>query len=405
MAVETKIGLLVGLAFIVCFGVILSHRGGGDRITPDVATDLLSRHGQRSSPRSVVPLRGRSVRDRDGEGIAGRGRPTATGLGPRYDADDATRARSESAGRRMTEVGRDGRRVVPGAGGVHENQRDDALEAPRNDPRQGGRSATAQGASGLPSFDTLFPDAVDRAKPLAREPRSQSHPERSAPPTSSRLSPPSTKPARSGPALPSGASPLQPALKQTMPAAPGSGLRQSVPAGRPPVLRRAPEMPRAPERYVVRSGDTLWRIADRVYGVRSRDLVDRIFAANRDRLESPDRLRVGMTLALPAAVGEGLSSDRGRSATRVARGQGPSQRSQRSRKSGAGGAAVPIQSYQVRAGDRYATIAERFLGDRSRWRELYELNKDIFPEADRIRPGVRIRLPAAAIAQAEPRRR
>jgi nucleoid-associated protein YgaU len=50
----------------------------------------------------------------------------------------------------------------------------------------------------------------------------------------------------------------------------------------------------------------------------------------------------------------------------------------------------------VQKGDRYATIAERFLGSKARWKEIYEINKDIFPEPGQIRYGVRIRIPDSA---------
>jgi len=53
----------------------------------------------------------------------------------------------------------------------------------------------------------------------------------------------------------------------------------------------------APMEYVVRRGDTLSAIAARIYG--SSAEAGRIFEANRDRLDSPDDVRVGQTLRLP----------------------------------------------------------------------------------------------------------
>ncbi len=49
--------------------------------------------------------------------------------------------------------------------------------------------------------------------------------------------------------------------------------------------------------YVVQSGDTLSGISQRLYG--SMKFADLIFRANRDRLSSPESLRVGQTLNIP----------------------------------------------------------------------------------------------------------
>lgn len=50
--------------------------------------------------------------------------------------------------------------------------------------------------------------------------------------------------------------------------------------------------------YVVQKGDSLARIARRLYDDES--LADMIYQANRDKLTSPERIRVGQTLRIPA---------------------------------------------------------------------------------------------------------
>lgn len=50
--------------------------------------------------------------------------------------------------------------------------------------------------------------------------------------------------------------------------------------------------------YVVQSGDTLSGISQKLYG--SMKHADLIFQANRDRLSSPESLRIGQTLNIPA---------------------------------------------------------------------------------------------------------
>lgn len=50
-------------------------------------------------------------------------------------------------------------------------------------------------------------------------------------------------------------------------------------------------------RYTVVSGDTLWKIAQRVYGDGSRYM--EIFEANTDVLEQPDHILPGQQLIIP----------------------------------------------------------------------------------------------------------
>jgi nucleoid-associated protein YgaU len=54
---------------------------------------------------------------------------------------------------------------------------------------------------------------------------------------------------------------------------------------------------RSPSRYTVRSGDTLERIADRVYGDSSKWRL--IHDANRSRLGPDGTLEIGMELSIP----------------------------------------------------------------------------------------------------------
>ena len=49
--------------------------------------------------------------------------------------------------------------------------------------------------------------------------------------------------------------------------------------------------------YTVESGDTLWKIAERVYGQGAK--YEAIFEANRDLLDSPDHILPGQKLVIP----------------------------------------------------------------------------------------------------------
>lgn len=71
---------------------------------------------------------------------------------------------------------------------------------------------------------------------------------------------------------------------------------QGIPV-KPPASSDDATKAQAPREYVVASGDTLSSIAKRLLG--STKYADDIFKANRDKLSSPDDLRVGQTLRVP----------------------------------------------------------------------------------------------------------
>lgn len=157
--------------------------------------------------------------------------------------------------------------------------------------------------------------------------------------------------------------------------------------------------------YTVSPGDTLSKIAQAHFGDKSRTSVNAIFDTNRSVISNPDELQAGMVLTLPFVEGTArvIQSERPVANTPTAS-KAEEARTRPIRKS----AEPPPQTYrwyQIKKNDRYASIAREQLGDTGRWRELYELNKDKFPNPQSIREGVRIKLPEAKVlAAAEGRR-
>jgi nucleoid-associated protein YgaU len=65
-------------------------------------------------------------------------------------------------------------------------------------------------------------------------------------------------------------------------------------------LRPAAPAREAPRCYVVRRGDNLTDIARRLLRDDSPAAVQKLYGANRDRLQSPHQLPVGLELAVPS---------------------------------------------------------------------------------------------------------
>ncbi|MEM7371292.1 MAG: hypothetical protein AAF587_21940 [Bacteroidota bacterium] len=49
--------------------------------------------------------------------------------------------------------------------------------------------------------------------------------------------------------------------------------------------------------------------------------------------------------------------------------------------------------YEVQAGDGLGWIAQRYFGDEMKWREIYDLNRDIIPYKDQLQVGTHLLLP------------
>lgn len=55
---------------------------------------------------------------------------------------------------------------------------------------------------------------------------------------------------------------------------------------------------------------------------------------------------------------------------------------------------VGEQSYTVQKGDSLSKIAKRFYGDGNAWKRIFEANRDVLDDPDKIFPGQNLRIPA-----------
>jgi nucleoid-associated protein YgaU len=323
MARETKVGLLVGLAFIICFAIILANRGGRNGLSTELPYNLLVNREAASAATVSEPIP--PVLEQP------RSQPPATIERQRPASSSITyRAPVLTSGFSTPEPDSFGQPREPDA-------RPARHASTRMRPEQRLEQLLEQRA--LAPGDESIP-----ADPTARE---DAEPEPVVASLSARQAPP---------ALP------------------------EVSKGKTP-------------RYVVQAGDTLSKIAAQQYGTRSRAVVEAIFQANRATLSSPDDLHVGDALLLPPVPG--VAGPRLEQTESPGAEPSPSGRTKEPRP---GDDAKRFRRYQVKERDRYASIAREQLGDERRWREIYELNKDKFPDPNLIRPGVNIKLPMLEVA-------
>ncbi len=364
MATETKIGLIVGLAFIICFAVILANTGK-ESSTPTQWPHLADQidHARHRSDPVVSPADSHKTRkaNRDMDRP-----PPATANAP---AEHTTPARINRKGANHRVPPRPIRNAEVVASRGQENP-----------------SRLPQGVSVSPSRTT---DSI--VQPVAKSAEDQrAHDRRKLEKyLDSRKEPHDSSPESSDRATELGKSgDVHPQASKVRHA--GGKPRDAFPDSEPSTPSRQTRR----GRYVVVSGDTLTKIAAAQYGSRSRKVIDTIFEANRALLGNPDRLAVGMRLSLPAISG-----------TKIApRNPQPVQTRQDIQEATPARSGVsenvPGRWYQIKKNDRYVSIAREQLGDSNRWREIYQINKDRFPDPARIRWGVRIRLPSTLVATA-----
>ncbi len=63
-------------------------------------------------------------------------------------------------------------------------------------------------------------------------------------------------------------------------------------------------------------------------------------------------------------------------------------------KSGSSSTAAPEKIYEVKAGDSLSKIAKREYGDAKEWNRIFEANKDVLRDPNKIYPGQKLKIPA-----------
>ncbi len=198
--------------------------------------------------------------------------------------------------------------------------------------------------------------------------------------------------------------------------------------------------------YTVKKGDSLYKIASTVYGDASSKTVEMIYEANRDTLPNKRTLFAGKTIRLPvpqkdhdtkallesgkfqempvkqnvgpqgeaslsgdpgdtpeaapndqheASPSNSITSDPRQALAELLETNGPKAAAVRAdeEQGSASADTGKMRHYQVQKGDTWYRMAAKFMGDGSRWKELYALNDDIAPDVKKLRTGIKIRVP------------
>lgn len=94
----------------------------------------------------------------------------------------------------------------------------------------------------------------------------------------------------------------------------GKQTASTAPATTPPPAAKAEDKPAAAGApapgtfYVVKEGDTLWKIAETQYGAGKGAKYQDIFEANRPMLTDPDKIHPGQRLRIPELGGPAASA-------------------------------------------------------------------------------------------------
>ncbi|MCC5831375.1 MAG: LysM peptidoglycan-binding domain-containing protein [Phycisphaeraceae bacterium] len=145
--------------------------------------------------------------------------------------------------------------------------------------------------------------------------------------------------------------------------------------------RRDPSPPGETRTHRVANGESLWTIAERYYG-RGSDW-ELIRDANPQHVGRNGSVRDGVVLIIP---------DRSREDGGVAPGTGGTTTEER--RSEPRDTAPPRQrTHTVRQNDTLWSIAQQYLNDGNRYREIVELNRQSIPNPDRLTVGVELRIP------------
>jgi nucleoid-associated protein YgaU len=162
----------------------------------------------------------------------------------------------------------------------------------------------------------------------------------------------------------------------------GPPARPGVAATGSKLSPRRTRLPADARTHVIGAGDTLAILAEQYYGQQS--YAGYLVEVNPGL--NPNRLIVGTRILVPHTPGD-TSVINPILATPKPPAKRPAPATTAARPAASG------ETYTVQSGDSLWRIAKRSLGDESRWREIFELNRNTLKSPDRLAIGQVLKLP------------
>ena len=166
---------------------------------------------------------------------------------------------------------------------------------------------------------------------------------------------------------------------------------------------RSADVPAAPSLYEVKQGDSLYKIAAQIWGAKNACKNPLILAANKDKIKSAGNLKVGMKLVIPPLPGATAATPTSGPSTPT-----PRSRHDRSPSEVAGGTPgegtlppliadgvtptdvhVAAKTYTIKSGDTIGRVAKTY---RTSVDKILEMNKGVNPT--RLKVGQKLTIPS-----------
>ena len=378
MTRETKIGLLVGLAFIIVIGILLSDHMTSTTDPPQARLDVAADNVRKGI---VTPAPAEPVGTVGGGAASVVGQPLAAPTQPVLTRGDLRAAPEPEvitpAAQQQRQQAAQGPVVVQhvevgGPTGAHPPIVFDGEPG----PQPGG--AAAQVYVERPAREVAQPPVTV----VPDGPVAGARPPQAADPGA----------ARTGPS--GGAWDWARQMGEEVVSADARGDRTD-----------APPAPAAsgPFQYKAEAGDTLSKLAGRFLGGNTKANRELILRANPSLKGNPDRIIVGRTYVIPA--GANAPAPQQQQQTPVVlddRPTAPPPEPRRVTQVSSGEPALgPGQVwYTVKENDNLWKIAAEQLGSGNAWLQVRDLNKDVLKGGDTVVPKMRLRLPARPVASA-----
>lgn len=426
MTKETKIGLLVGLAFIILFAIILSEKGTTHRSSA-LPTFTVADASDLGDPGSISD-----------QPLSAAGRlPVDAQLSPIVKPQPAI-----ATGNSMVEE-----QVVLSTPTANETVAPlpASVVSMLNAPVESARPAANTPAVSNPAHTT--PAVAANPRPMMGPPVPNQRPQ--PPTTETRIAANTSAP----PVTVAPKSDTSPTVPQIQVASAQQPLSKTNPAAATAQPELKPEpvpaaKPSAPliikKLHVVEKGQSLGKIAAQYYGRSTPARVQALYEANRSEMKNPAAVKAGQTLKIPD-LGEANSSFEPTTTLALSSGMpvtSPQRTTTNDRATG-GQLRIPVPIaeksssttalpdsfvssavpntrtnipsakptpskqatasafilYEVQPKDTLAGIARRQLGSERLHSEIYKLNRDLLRNKNTIRPGMKLRLPIPSAAE------